>query len=460
MPVTLKVPISTAVIEDNPRCLAGAEFEDDAAIIRLDARKQNHHEILGLPKSTKLHWSNEVRTYEAQELSSFPWPIRYRVTTADAWYTDAEGNRAHYTPPILGLDSHAKVSHAVRRAAVLLIVIGAIGYRRAAWLLEELFRVSTSKSSLSRWVKDVAQKLPTKEEMVRILDERQPITEIHFDEIHPRGKTGSGCVLVGKDEHGRIFASREVDKRDEASVRAFLRWLRRQGLKVRTFYIDTCQTYRKVIPEVFEGVRIQLDYFHIIQNVWRHLWKFYVGCRKAIARRAEKVETPWYKAKLKSLAKSLWTNRYLVFKAEERLNEEERTKLVEMCEVERKVGRIRAFLSGVWHIFEDSSDEAQARQALEKIKAEGFASESKHHERAVNFLEETFHQATTYLREKDVRRNSLAESGMRNLRRLEIEHDGFRTEDSRDDFLRIYQAVKYLGWFVHGPLPATEAAPS
>ena len=57
------------------------------------------------------------------------------MTTAEAWYTDSDGNRAHYTPPILGLDQYAKVSDAVKRAAVLLIVIGAIGYRRAAWLL-------------------------------------------------------------------------------------------------------------------------------------------------------------------------------------------------------------------------------------------------------------------------------------------------------------------------------------
>ena len=52
---------------------------------------------------------------------------------------------------------------------------------------------------------------------------------------------------------------------------------------------------------------------------------------------------------------------------------------------------------------------------------------------------------TEYLRKDGVRRNSLAESGMRVLRRLEIEHDGFRSEKGRDNCLRIYQAVKYLG---------------
>jgi hypothetical protein len=48
---------------------------------------------------------------------------------------------------------------------------------------------------------------------------------------------------------------------------------------------------------------------------------------------------------------------------------------------------------------------------------------------------------------------------MRTLRRLEAEHDGFHTDDSREDFLRIYQAFKCLGWSLHGPVPRPKAAP-
>jgi hypothetical protein len=61
---------------------------------------------------------------------------------------------------------------------------------------------------------------------------------------------------------------------------------------------------------------------------------------------------------------------------------------------------------------------------------------------------------------KGVKRNSLAECGMRTLRRLEVEHDGFRTDDSREDFLKIYQTVKYLGWSLHGPVLRRRAASS
>jgi hypothetical protein len=257
-------------------------------------------------------------------------------------------------------------------------------------------------------------------------------------------------VLVLKDEHGRIVVTEQVESRDEEHVKSFLERVKGLGLKIRTFSIDTCQAYRKVIPLVFPNARIQLDMFHIIQNVWRHIWKFFVKRRRQIASRAEEAKTPWYKAKLKALAALLWKNRHLLFKAEKRMTDEEKATLVEICESDIKVGRIRAFLCGVWHIFDDSADESEARKALEMLTQGEYAQESAHHKRALNFLWDTFDQATTYLREKDVKRNSLAECGMRTLRRLEAEHDGFRTEDSREDFLKIYQAVKYLGWSLYG----------
>ena len=72
-------------------------------------------------------------------------------------------------------------------------------------------------------------------------------------------------------------------------------------------------------------------------------------------------------------------------------------------------------------------------------------------QKVITFLEDHFDWMTTFLQKEGVQRNSLAETGMRSLRRLEIAHDGFRSEKGRDNFLRIYQAVKYLGWTVHHP---------
>jgi Transposase len=182
-----------------------------------------------------------------------------------------------------------------------------------------------------------------------------------------------------------------------------------------------------------------------VQNAWRKLWKWAVKRRRQHKARSEQASTPWYKKKLAALAKSLWDNRYLLFKAEERMSEEEKQQLSRIVEADQQIGRLRSFLGGVWRIFEDSTDEQQARAALAALKQMPVDRiNSKPFEQLISFLEENFEWMTAYLRRQGVKRNSLAESGMRVLRRLEIEHDGFQTPQGRENCLRIYQAVKYL----------------
>ena len=135
---------------------------------------------------------------------------------------------------------------------------------------------------------------------------------------------------------------------------------------------------------------------------------------------------------------------------------EEQERLVEIIEAERHVGKLRALLGGVWRIFEESRDEQQAREALAAVKRMPIDREHpEQFRKVVSFLEEHFEWMTAFLRHDGVRRNSLAESGIRVLRQLEVKHDGFRSEKGRDNCLRIYQAVKYLGWSVH-QLPSSD----
>jgi transposase-like protein len=450
MGLNITVPISTEVIESNPDCKISGEYKNGMLVITIDTREQNHHQRLGLGSKVTLSWGKE-HEFEVQELSAMAWPIRYRMLTRDGYYVEENGKRVHFTTQANGIDSHRAASEVLIRAAVLLVIIAGIGYRRVAWLLEQLFHVQTSKSALHRWVEEVAKELPSADEIIKKLNEKKPIKEGHFDELFPNGT--DACLLVLKDEHGRIVATQEVDKRDEETVKPFFERMKKLGLDIKAFYIDGCKTYYNAIRAVYgQEVVIQYDYFHIIQNAWRHLWKWAVNHRRQIKANSEEAKTPWYKKKLESLATSLWENRYLLFKSWERLSKEEKVELIGIVEADQKVGCLRAFLNGVWRIFEDSEDERQAKKALSKLKQLPIDKKNpKPFEKVKEFIEENFQWMTEYLRYKGVKRNSLAESGMRVLRRLEISHDGFRSESGRNNCLRIYQAVKYLGWSVHRP---------
>ena len=177
--------------------------------------------------------------------------------------------------------------------------------------------------------------------------------------------------------------------------------------------------------------------------------------RRQLKPRRQAVSTPWDKQKLEALATSLWKNRSLLCKAEARMSEEEQ-RVAEIVEAEHHIGKLRAFLGGVWRIFEESQDEQEAREALATLKQMPIdRARPEQFKKVVAFLEEHVEWMTAYLRHEGVKRNALAERGMRVLRRLEIEHEGFRSETGRSNCLRIYQAVKYLGWTVHRSKVAT-----
>jgi hypothetical protein len=285
--------------------------------------------------------------------------------------------------------------------------------------------------------------------MVKLLQQQKPITQGHFDELFPLGT--AACVLVLRDEHGRLVAAQAVKQRDEEHTKPFLERLKRLGLDIKIFYIDHWQAYFNAIGAVYPQAEIQYDYFHILQNIWRKVWGELRAHRRDLKARGQAAATKWYAEKLKALATKLWQHRYLFFKAEEHLSTAEQEFMQEVLQTQPEVSFLRRFLLKVWDIFEGPSTEAEAQAKLAELKEYVAHHEKDGYTKSVSFLEEHFKNMTTFLRVPGVQRNSLAECGMRNLRRLEREHDGFRSDKARQNALKIYQAVMYLGWSIHNP---------
>ena len=229
-----------------------------------------------------------------------------------------------------------------------------------------LFQLTVSKSALNRWVEEVADALPSEDEMVKLLHQQKPITQGHFDELFPRGT--DACVLVLKDEHGRIVAAEEVEKRDAEHVKPFLARLQRLGLNFTTFYIDHCQAYFNAIGAVYPQAEIQYDYFHILQNIWRKVWGEFRCHRRDLKARGEAAETKWYARKLTNMAARLWKQRYLFFKAEENLSAQEKETMQQVLATQPEMSYLRGFLLKVWDIFEGAPTETEAQDKLAALK--------------------------------------------------------------------------------------------
>jgi hypothetical protein len=450
--VSVNIPLETEVLRAHENLVTGAECDGRRVVVKMDVRKAPWEKILQLPRGTRVHWA-DVREVNIQELSSWLWPMHYQLTYGDGWYVGADRTRTYFPlqPHLRGLDLVRQCTTVTLRAAILLAVMAGVGLRTVGWLMDKLFHVDISKSALDRWVKECAAQLPDAAEMARVLNDDQPITEGHFDEIFPTGQRPKRCTLVLRDEHGRIIAVEEVEERNEKTVAAFLTEVKSWGLKIRTFYVDGCEAYRKAIKNVFPEAVIQYDYFHVIQGIFRKLREAFVGHRRDLQERSEQVKTPAYSERLAQLAKRLWDHRGLVFKNPDNMTPEENQRLCALIEEDRFVGKLRGFMGRVWGIFEDSESERGAIQRLNNLKRyQNIGGELQSpFAKAVAFLEERFTDMTAFLRHSDVKRNSLAETGIRCLRRLERGHDGFRGSEGLDCYVRIYQSIKYLNWDVY-----------
>lgn len=444
----IQLPVTTEVLEKIGDLKPRGKAEDNQIIIEFDTRQRDYHQLLGIPRRTKIGWCNE-RTFDVQELSGFAWPIFYRVTTADGYYKNKEGQRVNFTPEIAGLSTYRKVSDVVLRLGIYLYVIVGLGARQVSELMKVLFQVTISKSSIDRWVEEVADSLPAEDEIIKLMQQRLPITEGHFDEIFPLGT--SACVLVLRDEHGRIVTAKQVAQRDEEHVKPFLERLRGLGLQIATFYIDHWQAYFNAIGAIYPEANIQYDYFHILQNIWRKVWGEFRHHRHDLKARGEAAETKWYSEKLLRMAAQLWKHRYVFFTADENLTAEQKQTMREVLEMQPEISFLRGFLHRVWAIFDGPVTEEQAQAKLAELKRYAAHKAAGGYRKSIAFLDEHFKNMTTFLQVPGVQRNSEAETGMRVLRRWERNHDGFRSETGRSNALRIYQAVMYLDWSIRNP---------
>jgi hypothetical protein len=452
--LAVSVPLETAVIRKNRDLITRVHHTTtEGIVVDMDVRKGNWQRMLGLPKDKNVYWA-DIRQIYIRELSVMPWPITYRLTYGDGWYRGIGSKKVYFgiQKHLEEIDLERECSKTTIRAAVLLCVLGGIGFQCVSWMMKLLFHCEISKSALDRWVRTSSTALPDQRGMAQALNADKKITECHIDEIFGVGRRPKACTVVLKDEHGRIFAAREVEEKTRDKVVEFLREVKEWGLQIAHFYMDGCEEYRDAARIVFPEATIQYDYFHIIQNIWKKLWKELVGRRRRIKERGEdeqRKQVPGWRTWL-SLAQRMWENRYIILKGEAKLSEEEKEKLEKLMEEEVVVERIRRFAKAVWSIFQESKTEEEAKEKLAELRNWPEVIKGSVYMKSVQFLESRFEDMVTYLRQPGVRRNSYSESGMRCLRRMEQGHDGFRGAEGLDRYLRLYQAMKYLNWTVHG----------
>jgi hypothetical protein len=250
--------------------------------------------------------------------------------------------------------------------------------------------------------------------------------------------------MVIKDEHDRILITHEAVSENGEDARQFLQRCKDLGLKVTAAFSDYSQSFTEAIKAVYPHARFQADHFHTVKNIWGHLKKSLLSYRRQIkASGAAKKDE-----QLLALAQQLWKLRWSLLKKPGNLSGEEKQALAELeREDEGFVQSFRHIIRQLVNIFDHAHSEAQAKLRLHQLRQDIHVLEDRHLEKIPQFFDAHWEQALRYLRKKGMgthRRGSNSESGMRLLRRLEKNHDGVRSAATRQHYIQIYQAIKYL----------------
>lgn len=209
-------------------------------------------------------------------------------------------------------------------------------------------------------------------------------------------------------------------------------------------FSDDSQSFTEAIKTVLPQARFQADHFHTVKHIWGHLKKSLFSSRRHLKAHGEENNDEHCKER----AKTFWKLRWSLLKKPANVSAEEKQAIAELArEDEGVVQSFRSLIRQLVTLFDHSHSEAQATLRLKQLRKDIQAVEDPHLDKIVQFLDDHWDQALRYLRKKGMgkhRRGSNAESGMRLLRRLEKNHDGIRSATTRQHYIQIYQAIKYL----------------
>jgi len=265
---------------------------------------------------------------------------------------------------------------------------------------------------------------------------------LHLDEYKAKGTRS--WELIVRDEHGRLLFSFRLKTRSGRQIQVVLRWLRMWGLRdIATCYVDFFSAYPQTIRAVYPQAQIQYDFFHVVQNIHRHLYKALTAYRKAFK---SAVTEPEQQTMRQVLHKKLWDNRYLLFTNDENLSPEQRQVLDELLleHADTLVEQIVLFRQCLRGVLQESETFQQATERFAALILEGWRDVSETFSKVMTFLADHLDNILTYLRVPDVQRHSLSECTVRGLRRIETIRQGFKTQQGRVTHLKLLVWRRHL----------------
>lgn len=435
---TIQVPFTNEVIQRNRA--TQVKQTKRGIWIYLEPNRQELYQRPDCAEPVKVQ-QHIVKTVTVQGLGLPGQQVRYRVKVIRVSYVNDAGEKKTFTLDVPGVRIKLKMTEAVVEKGLYFMIDRNQSLSETKQSLWDIYGVKTSVPALHRLKMAEADKLPNQGKIIRALNAHKKVTALHIDEYKAKGTRG--WELIIRDEHNRLLVSLYLRKRSEKKLKIVLRWLRMLGIRVKVCYVDGWASYLTAIRAIYPQAVIQYDYFHIIQNIWRHLYRAFTTYRKAF----RKAKTEKQQQALRDkMHKKLWKNRYLFFTHEANLSNEDKAVLEELLAEHKDtiLERIVAFTQRIWDLFNNSPTKLTANLKRFSLIAEGWGSLSKHFAKVIDFLNRYFTQMIAYIDDERVQRHSLAETTVRMVRRIERVRQGFKSARGRAAHFKLWQHRRYL----------------
>ena len=174
------------------------------------------------------------------------------------------------------------------------------------------FHVRVAKSTVYEWVHAEAEADLGEAEYTQWVVARFSGV-VGLDEVHLHDENSKKQYLVVAVDsiNDRMILFDLVDSRDGDAIKGFLERLKALGIDPLVVVTDMWKAYHSALLDVFREAAHQLCIFHVIQAVMKHTNQALLAYRRALP---QETETQ------KAVKKALWDCRYLLLKANHKLN--------------------------------------------------------------------------------------------------------------------------------------------
>jgi len=345
--------------------------------------------------------------------------------------------RKSFVLPIHDIERYQRVAPRVKKEALDKNILDNMPYHRTALSLSRL-NTSGSKSSLDRWKQKEAEKYHFKDIIAHLgfsgilsIDEYKPKRAKRYDLI--AADAIKWCILYIETVP---FSPQRAGTISRGSIEEFCRHLHELGVDPEAVIFDLLYAYPKQVRKVWPHAIIQYDYFHVMQQIHKHLKNALLQFRRQLI--GEDLEP---------FRHELWENKWRILKNMDKWRVKDHEIISELIEFYKgtPVEVILIFKEQLHQIFNCSNSKAEAYAKREGLFKEKWWQDSWHLKKIMEFLMSSkFEYMITYMDDRRIPRSGNIENLIAIWRQMEKVRRGFKTEKGKQNHLKLYQIKHYL----------------